>query len=128
MVEAYRAAYDCDRTSAFGGIVALNGRLDSRDGGGDSRRLFTEVVIAPEVDEAAAAILPPRKSSAAGDGRFCRMRGRRGWRGSGWPVGSWCRGATTGTWVAGRRLDCKSAGADGGRDGATPLAWKVAKQ
>ncbi|MBL7406160.1 bifunctional phosphoribosylaminoimidazolecarboxamide formyltransferase/IMP cyclohydrolase, partial [Escherichia coli] len=27
-LEAYRRAYDCDRTSAFGGIVALNTELD----------------------------------------------------------------------------------------------------
>src|SRR5690606_36831023 len=29
LLDAYRAAYDCDRTSAFGGIVALNRPLDS---------------------------------------------------------------------------------------------------
>ena len=30
LLDAWRAAYDCDRTSAFGGIVALNGRSTPR--------------------------------------------------------------------------------------------------
>ncbi|HUF56111.1 MAG TPA: bifunctional phosphoribosylaminoimidazolecarboxamide formyltransferase/IMP cyclohydrolase, partial [Thermohalobaculum sp.] len=52
LAEAYGAAYDCDRTSAFGGIVALNRPLD-----GPTARaiaaIFTEVVIAPGADAAA---------------------------------------------------------------------------
>ena len=61
MVEAYRAAYDCDRTSAFGGIVALNGRLDAETAAAIAE-IFTEVVIAPEVDEAAAAVFAAKKN------------------------------------------------------------------
>ena len=49
LLDAYRAAYDCDRTSAFGGIVALNGTLDAETAAAIAE-IFTEVVIAPEVD------------------------------------------------------------------------------
>ena len=52
---AYRAAYDCDRTSAFGGIVALNHRLDAATATAITE-IFTEVVIAPDADEEARAI------------------------------------------------------------------------
>ncbi|MDD7972450.1 bifunctional phosphoribosylaminoimidazolecarboxamide formyltransferase/IMP cyclohydrolase [Roseinatronobacter alkalisoli] len=52
LAEAYSRAYDCDRTSAFGGIIALNMKLDL-----DTARaitgIFTEVVIAPAADQAA---------------------------------------------------------------------------
>ena len=61
LAEAYRKAYDCDRTSAFGGIVALNQTLDA-----ETARLitgiFTEVVIAPDADEAAMAIFAEKKN------------------------------------------------------------------
>jgi len=46
LAEAYERAYDCDRTSAFGGIVALNGPLDA-DTAKKITQIFTEVVIAP---------------------------------------------------------------------------------
>ncbi len=51
---AYRAAFDCDRTSAFGGIVALNMKLDLATAQAITE-IFTEVVIAPGADEAAIA-------------------------------------------------------------------------
>ena len=54
--EAWDAALAADPVSAFGGIVAANMPLD----GETARRItsiFTEVVIAPEADEAARAIL-----------------------------------------------------------------------
>ncbi|HXF81246.1 MAG TPA: bifunctional phosphoribosylaminoimidazolecarboxamide formyltransferase/IMP cyclohydrolase [bacterium] len=46
LAEAYRAALDCDRVSAFGGVVALNRVVDEQTAvaiGG----VFTEAVIAP---------------------------------------------------------------------------------
>jgi phosphoribosylaminoimidazolecarboxamide formyltransferase/IMP cyclohydrolase len=55
LTEAYARAYDCDRTSAFGGIVALNRPLDGPTAE-EIARIFTEVVIAPGADEAARAI------------------------------------------------------------------------
>ena len=54
LAEAYARAFDCDRVSAFGGIVALNGLLD----GPTARQIteiFTEVVIAPAADAEALA-------------------------------------------------------------------------
>ena len=54
--EAYRKALACDPVSAFGGIVALSGRLD-RATAAEIAKLFTEVVIAPDADAEALAIL-----------------------------------------------------------------------
>ncbi|AXC49164.1 bifunctional phosphoribosylaminoimidazolecarboxamide formyltransferase/IMP cyclohydrolase PurH [Paracoccus suum] len=53
--EAYARAFDCDRTSAFGGIVALNRPLDGPTAE-EIVQIFTEVVIAPDADEAARAV------------------------------------------------------------------------
>ncbi|WP_158965550.1 bifunctional phosphoribosylaminoimidazolecarboxamide formyltransferase/IMP cyclohydrolase [Chachezhania sediminis] len=50
--EAYRRAFDCDRTSAFGGIIALNQPLDVATAAAISE-IFTEVVIAPDAETAA---------------------------------------------------------------------------
>jgi phosphoribosylaminoimidazolecarboxamide formyltransferase/IMP cyclohydrolase len=54
-IEAYRAAHDCDRVSAFGGIVALNHPLDAETAEAITA-IFTEVVIAPGADDAARAV------------------------------------------------------------------------
>jgi phosphoribosylaminoimidazolecarboxamide formyltransferase/IMP cyclohydrolase len=59
--EAYRRAYDCDRVSAFGGIVALNGVLDGATAK-EITEIFTEVVIAPEADDEAKAIFAAKKN------------------------------------------------------------------
>jgi phosphoribosylaminoimidazolecarboxamide formyltransferase / IMP cyclohydrolase len=61
LVEAYRAAYDCDRTSAFGGIVALNGRLDGETAAAIGE-IFTEVVIAPEASDEAVKVFAAKKN------------------------------------------------------------------
>ena len=58
---AYRAAFDCDRTSAFGGIVALNVALDAETAEAIAG-VFTEVVIAPAATEAAAAVFAGKKN------------------------------------------------------------------
>ncbi|NNU79578.1 bifunctional phosphoribosylaminoimidazolecarboxamide formyltransferase/IMP cyclohydrolase [Halovulum dunhuangense] len=55
LAEAYRAAFDCDRTSAFGGIVALNQPLDAETAA-EIVKIFTEVVIAPKVTAEAAKV------------------------------------------------------------------------
>jgi phosphoribosylaminoimidazolecarboxamide formyltransferase/IMP cyclohydrolase len=59
--DAYERALQCDPVSAFGGIVAVNSRLDAAAA---SRivEIFTEVVIAPEADEAAIALFARRKN------------------------------------------------------------------
>ncbi|MFN0265087.1 bifunctional phosphoribosylaminoimidazolecarboxamide formyltransferase/IMP cyclohydrolase [Tepidamorphus sp. 3E244] len=61
LVSAYRAAYDCDRTSAFGGIVALNRPLDA-DAARAITEIFTEVIIAPGASDEAAAIVAEKKN------------------------------------------------------------------
>ena len=59
--EAFGRAFDCDRTSAYGGIVALNGSLD-----GDTARaiteIFTEVVIAPDATDEAREVFSTKKN------------------------------------------------------------------
>jgi phosphoribosylaminoimidazolecarboxamide formyltransferase/IMP cyclohydrolase len=52
--EAYGRAFDCDPTSAFGGIVALNRPLDAATAERITE-IFTEVVIAPDADAGALA-------------------------------------------------------------------------
>jgi phosphoribosylaminoimidazolecarboxamide formyltransferase / IMP cyclohydrolase len=61
LVEAYRAALDCDPTSAFGGIVALNAALDAETAE-EIVKIFTEVVIAPGASEEARAIFATKKN------------------------------------------------------------------
>jgi phosphoribosylaminoimidazolecarboxamide formyltransferase / IMP cyclohydrolase len=56
LAEAYRRALACDSTSAFGGIIALNSRLDAETAE-EIVKLFTEVIIAPEVSDEARAII-----------------------------------------------------------------------
>lgn len=61
LAEAYGRAFDCDRTSAFGGIIALNQTLD----GPTAEKIveiFTEVVIAPDADDAARAVFASKKN------------------------------------------------------------------
>ncbi len=61
LVEAYRKAFACDKTSAFGGIVALNRTLD-----GEAARtiteIFTEVIIAPNATDEAIALVAAKKN------------------------------------------------------------------
>jgi phosphoribosylaminoimidazolecarboxamide formyltransferase / IMP cyclohydrolase len=59
--EAYKKALACDTTSAFGGIIALNRMLDEATAI-EIAKLFTEVIIAPSVDEAAKLVLQAKKN------------------------------------------------------------------
>jgi len=59
--EAYARAFDCDRTSAFGGIIALNQPLDGETAE-EIAGIFTEVVIAPGADDAAMSIFAKKKN------------------------------------------------------------------
>lgn len=61
LAEAYRRAFDCDRTSAFGGIIALNQRLDAATAEAIAG-IFTEVVITPGADDAALEIFAAKKN------------------------------------------------------------------
>ncbi|WP_103762716.1 MULTISPECIES: bifunctional phosphoribosylaminoimidazolecarboxamide formyltransferase/IMP cyclohydrolase [Roseovarius] len=59
--EAYMRAFDCDRTSAFGGIIALNQPLDGATAE-EIAGIFTEVVIAPGADDDARAVFATKKN------------------------------------------------------------------
>lgn len=59
--DAYLRAFDCDRTSAFGGIIALNQTLDAATAE-EIAQIFTEVVIAPGADDDARAIFAKKKN------------------------------------------------------------------
>ena len=61
LAEAYTRAFDCDRTSAFGGIIALNQPLDGETAE-EIAKIFTEVVIAPGADDAARAVFAEKKN------------------------------------------------------------------
>ena len=59
--DAYRKALRCDPISAFGGIVAVNRKLDKAAAQAISA-IFTEVVVAPEADDEAVAIFAAKKN------------------------------------------------------------------
>lgn len=59
--EAYLKALRCDPTSAFGGIVALNRKLDAA-AAREIVKIFTEVIIAPEADDEAIEIVGAKKN------------------------------------------------------------------
>jgi phosphoribosylaminoimidazolecarboxamide formyltransferase/IMP cyclohydrolase len=61
LLEAYEKALSCDPVSAYGGVVALNRTLDAAA----ARKIveiFTEVIIAPAVDDDALAIIATKKN------------------------------------------------------------------
>jgi phosphoribosylaminoimidazolecarboxamide formyltransferase / IMP cyclohydrolase len=59
--EVYKKTYECDPTSIFGGIVAFNKKVDAETAQ-ELVKIFLEVVIAPEFDEAALEILKSKKN------------------------------------------------------------------
>ncbi len=61
LVEAYQKALRCDPVSAFGGIVAVNRKLDAAAAKAITE-IFTEVIIAPDADEAAIAVVGAKKN------------------------------------------------------------------
>ena len=61
LLEAYRKALACDPTSAFGGIVALNRKLDA-EAAKAITEIFTEVIIAPDASDDAIAIVGAKKN------------------------------------------------------------------
>jgi phosphoribosylaminoimidazolecarboxamide formyltransferase/IMP cyclohydrolase len=58
---AYERALQCDPVSAFGGIVALNRRLDAA-AAEEILKILTEVVVAPEADDDAIALFARKKN------------------------------------------------------------------
>ena len=61
IADAYRKALACDPTSAFGGIVAINRKLEA-DAARAITEIFTEVIIAPDASEEAIAIVGAKKN------------------------------------------------------------------
>ena len=61
LAEAYARALACDPVSAFGGIVALNRRLDAQ-AAAEIVKMFTEVIIAPEADDDAIALIAAKRN------------------------------------------------------------------
>ena len=59
--EAYLAALACDPTSAFGGVLISNTKIDVATAT-EINKLFCEVVIAPEYDAEAVTILQEKKN------------------------------------------------------------------
>ena len=61
ILDAYHKALACDPVSAFGGIVALNRTLDAKSAE-EIVKTFTEVIIAPDVDDDARALMSEKKN------------------------------------------------------------------
>ena len=62
LLEAYDRAFRTDPTSAFGGIIAFNQPLDAATARSIVERQFVEVIIAPGVDDDAAAAVAEKKN------------------------------------------------------------------
>ncbi|MBP3914739.1 bifunctional phosphoribosylaminoimidazolecarboxamide formyltransferase/IMP cyclohydrolase, partial [Clostridium sp.] len=60
-VEAYTKAHDVDPTSIFGGIVAINKKID-KSTAEEMVKIFLEVVAAPDFDEDALEVLRTKKN------------------------------------------------------------------
>jgi phosphoribosylaminoimidazolecarboxamide formyltransferase/IMP cyclohydrolase len=61
VAEAHRKAHACDPVSAFGGVIAVNRPVD-RTLAEQVAEIFTEVVVAPEFDADALAVLSAKKN------------------------------------------------------------------
>ncbi|MCT8976207.1 bifunctional phosphoribosylaminoimidazolecarboxamide formyltransferase/IMP cyclohydrolase [Clostridium sp. CX1] len=59
--DAYLKTYECDTTSIFGGIVALNRRVDKKTAE-ELVKIFLEIVIAPNFDKDALEVLTAKKN------------------------------------------------------------------
>ena len=60
--EAYDLAFKTDPTSAFGGIIAFNRKLDAKTAAEINKRQFVELIIAADFDEDALVELSSKKN------------------------------------------------------------------
>lgn len=60
ILEAYTKAYECDRESIFGGIIAVNREIDSSTAEKMSK-IFIEIILAPSFTDKAISILTKKK-------------------------------------------------------------------
>jgi len=61
LAQAYQKALACDSVSAFGGIIAFNATLDA-EAAEEIVKIFTEVIIAPDITDEAKAIIASKKN------------------------------------------------------------------
>jgi phosphoribosylaminoimidazolecarboxamide formyltransferase / IMP cyclohydrolase len=61
LVSAYRKAFACDTQSPYGGIIAINRKLDA-DTARVITEILTEVIIAPDATDEAIAIIAKRRN------------------------------------------------------------------
>ena len=61
LLDAYGRALACDTESAFGGIIAVNQTMDGATAQ-EVAKLFAEVIIAPDIDADARAVLAEKKN------------------------------------------------------------------
>ena len=61
VLDSYLKAYACDETSIFGGIVAINRKIDKATAE-EMVKIFLEVVAAPDFDEDALEVLKTKKN------------------------------------------------------------------
>lgn len=61
LLTAYRRAFACDTVSPFGGIIACNRPLDKATAEAITE-IFSEVIIAPDMDDEAKAVLATKKN------------------------------------------------------------------
>ncbi|MTK12541.1 MAG: bifunctional phosphoribosylaminoimidazolecarboxamide formyltransferase/IMP cyclohydrolase [Clostridiaceae bacterium] len=59
--DSYIKAYKCDTTSIFGGIVAVNKKVDKKTAE-EMVKIFLEIVIAPDFEEEALEVLKSKKN------------------------------------------------------------------
>jgi len=60
-LETYQKTFECDPVSIFGGIVAMNYKIDAATAE-ELNKTFLEIVMAPEFDEAALEVLRKKKN------------------------------------------------------------------
>lgn len=60
--EAHRKAHACDPMSAYGGVIATNSTV-TLDMAQSVRPIFTEVIVAPDYEPEALALLPEKKKN-----------------------------------------------------------------
>ena len=62
LLDAYQRAFSTDTESAFGGIIAFNRELDAATAQAIADQQFVEVIIAPQVTDAAVAVIAAKKN------------------------------------------------------------------
>ncbi|WP_412756436.1 bifunctional phosphoribosylaminoimidazolecarboxamide formyltransferase/IMP cyclohydrolase [Legionella bozemanae] len=62
LLNAYFKAFQCDPSSAYGGIIALNQKLDGDTAKAILEKQFVEVIVAPEVSSEAKEILASKEN------------------------------------------------------------------